>query len=478
MQGQPGLSSTPYPHADRILGDPWYSSLKQYVIDSTGMAFYANKDEDLARRFRRRLSGFDLPDCAAYLEYLRDPGRGPAEMDALIAELTIGESYFFRHREHFDALRDIVLPDLIARNAGRRQLRIWSAGCAGGAEPYSLSILLRKELAHLLVGWDVSILGTDINRQYLEAARAGRFEEWSFRSTEAELRQACFVDQGKHWVIAPEYKAGVSFQFHNLVENAFPPPLSDCSAFDLIVCRNVMIYFGPELMQRIVRQFHGCLAPGGWLLVGPSEPNMTYFTSFTAVNAPGVTLYQRPVRSPANAAQMNLPPNLLPLPELKDGTAQRPPYESEKPLAKAKTPAPRPGIADLLRLANQGDWKNAVEVGRELVESDNLNALVHFHFALVLEQMGDTAESERSLRKAIYLDRQAALAHYHLGLHLQSRGNLNHAARCFDNTLKALASRPGEMPLTEAGGITVAELSKLAQVRIADLRNRALKERT
>ena len=464
-----------------MLGDPWYSRLKQYVIDSTGMAFYANKDEDLVRRFLRRLSGFDLPDCASYLEYLRDPGRGPAEMDALIAELTIGESYFFRHREHFDALRDIVLPDLVARNGGGRQLRIWSAGCADGSEPYSLSILLRREMADLLLGWDVSILGTDINRQYLAGARTGRFEEWSFRSTEPELRRACFVDQGKRWVIAPEYKAGVSFQFHNLVENAFPPPLSDCSVFDLIVCRNVMIYFGPELMQRIVRQFHKCLAPGGWLLVGPSEPNMTFFTSFTAVNAPGVTLYQRPLRSSADGAEMTLPPQAGKPPT---ETAQWLPYESEKPVARAETPAlpplntPGPGIADLLRLANQGDWKNAATVGRELLESDNLNSLVHFHFALVLEQMGDTAESERSLRKAIYLDRQSALAHYHLGLHLQSRGNLNHAARCFANTLKALASRPGEMPLTESGGITVAELSKLAQTRVEDLRTKVLKERT
>ena len=118
-------------------------------------------------------------------------------MDALIEEVTIGETYFFRHREHFDALRDLVLPDLIARNAGQRRLRIWCAGCADGAEPYSLSILLRRELAHLLFGWEVSILGTDINRQCLAIAREGRFEEWSLRSTSEDVKQACFAEKGK-----------------------------------------------------------------------------------------------------------------------------------------------------------------------------------------------------------------------------------------------------------------------------------------
>ena len=298
------------PPPRELLGDPLYSRLKEYLIQSTGLVYYTDKDADLARRIGRRLSGFGFHNCAPYLELLHDPHRGPSEMDALIAEVTIGESYFFRHAEHFDALRELVLPDLIDRNARHRRLRIWCAGCADGAEPYSLSILLRRELAHLLPGWQVSILGTDINRQYLTIAREGRYEEWSLRATSNELRRACFEQEGKRWTIAPEYKTGVSFQFHNLVENPFPPQLDDLSAFDLIICRNVMIYFGSELMQRLVRQFHDCLAPGSWLLVGPSEPNMTCFTAFRPVNAPGVTLYQKPAGPATNVAETFTFPSL------------------------------------------------------------------------------------------------------------------------------------------------------------------------
>jgi chemotaxis protein methyltransferase CheR len=130
----------------RLIQDPAYGLLKGFVIESTGLAYYVDKDEDLAGRIERRMSKRRAQDCAAYLRLLKDGHDGEAELDALIAELTIGETYFLRHRELFDALRDLVLPDLIERNRHTRRLRIWSAGCATGPEPYSVAILLRREL--------------------------------------------------------------------------------------------------------------------------------------------------------------------------------------------------------------------------------------------------------------------------------------------------------------------------------------------
>lgn len=445
------------PPPDELLSDPLYSRLKEHLIAATGLAYYADKDADLARRIGRRLSSLGFQHCSSYLELLRDPCRGPSEMHALIAEITIGETYFFRHREHFDALRDLVLPDLIARNSGTRRLRIWCAGCADGAEPYSLSVLLRRDLAHLLPGWAVSILGTDINRQYLATASEGKFEEWSLRSTPEDLRRACFEKKGKHWTIAPEFKTGLSFQFHNLVEGSFPPPLDDRFDFDLIVCRNVMIYFGPELMQRVVRKFHECLAPCAWLLVGPSEPNMTSFTSFHAVNAPGVTLYQKPGPSDRDAAEAIVFQKALPI-------AALPRYE-EIPVV-SPVPSSVSTLADLRLRADKGDWEDAANCARELLASDNLNALVHFHYALVLEQTGKYAESERSLRKAIYLDREAVLAHYHLGLLQRARGDGRQASRSFANALELLVSRPAAELLADADGLTVADLTELVRMQM------------
>jgi chemotaxis protein methyltransferase CheR len=455
------------------LSDPGYALVKEHLIASTGLAYYADKDAELVRRIRRCMSSTGHRDWVSYLERLRDPCEGPVEMDALIAEITIGESYFFRHREHFDALRDIVLPKLISQRSATRRLRIWCAGCADGAEPYSLSILLRRDLAYLLAGWELSILGTDINRRCLAVAHEGRFEEWSFRATPPDVRRVCFQEAGKHWTIAPDYRTGVSFRFHNLVEDGFPPPGADFTPFDLIVCRNVMIYFDPERMQRVIGQLHECLAPGAWLLVGPSEPNMTHFRSFRAVNAPGVTLYQRldpPIEEEART--IATPAVVSPARERMEAIA--PGLTSAAPaiLAPVESGKHTPTLDDLRRSADRGDWDQAARYGTELLRSDSLNPAVHFHYALVMEQMGNEAEMERALRRAIYLDRQAPLAHYHLGLLLQSHRELGAAIRCFGNALELLRPLAAELILPAADGITAAELTKLVRSRIDALAER------
>ena len=127
------------------------------------------------------MSARGLSDGHAYLDLLLDGASGEVELDGLITELTIGETFFFRHKEIFDALRDVVLPDVLRRNQQSRRLRIWSAGCSTGAEPYSVSILLKRELGKELAGWEVHIVGTDINRDFLARAREGRFDDWAER---------------------------------------------------------------------------------------------------------------------------------------------------------------------------------------------------------------------------------------------------------------------------------------------------------
>ncbi len=465
---------------ESLTGDPYYPALKELLVESTGLHYYTDKDADLARRLERRMRVTGARDCAAYLQLLRDSLRGTAERDELIAEITIDETYFFRHREHFDALRDLVIPDIIARNHAKRSLRIWSAGCANGSEPYSLVILLKREMStglsgsNGLPGWNVSILGTDINRHCLARAREGRYEDWALRSTPDAVKRECFAGgngngHGKSWTLESAYREWVSFQYHNLVDDAFPSLVNNLSAFDLIVCRNVMIYFGTELMRRMVRQFHDCLVPGGWLLVGPAEPNMSCFTAFQAVNAPGLTLYQKPEEG--FSAQ---PPAVFPivLPDLHDVP---PPL----PLAYARGSAQSRGreaavvtLDEVRGHADQGDWLKAVECCEELLRRDGLNARVHFCYALVLEQTARHVEAERSLRRAIYLDRRFVLPHYYLALLLQSHGDPRQAMRSFDNTLDLLRSCPGSGVVPDGDGITAAELRKLAQTHLDILRER------
>jgi len=425
---------TALPCPEALVADPRYPRLKEHVVASTGLAYYSDKDADLARRVCNRLVATDVGDCGSYLDLLYDPARGPGELDALIAEITIGETYFFRHREHFDALRDLVLPDLIERKRLNRSLRIWCAGCGGGPEPYSLAILLKREMGDQLRGWEVNILGTDINRHSLAQARAGKFDEWALRAVSDIFRRSYFSKEGKLWRIAPEYKEGVSFQYLNLVEDSFPSLVNNLCSFDLIVCRNVMIYFGPDRMKKVVLKFHECLVGGGWLLVGPSEPNMTYFTSFRTVNAPGVTLYQK--ADDASVGHKASPSAMASLPVEQTTDVDR------SAIGPSATRSAAPTLGEVRNSADVGDWKKAAACCEQLLKTDNLNASVHFYHALVLEQMRKHDDAERSLRRAIYLDRQSILAHYYLGLFLPSRGDPRQAARSFPLARWAKTTRP------------------------------------
>jgi chemotaxis protein methyltransferase CheR len=448
-----------------LIADPGFLSLKDHVVASTGLAYYRDKDGDFARRIARRLATLDIGDCASYLRLLRDPALGTPELDALISEITISETYFFRHREHFDALRDVVFPDLIARSHPKRPLRIWSAGCAYGPEPYSVGILFNREMEDRFPGRDVSIIGTDINRRSLAAAREGKFRKWALRSTSDDIRSACFAQEGDLFRLLPQYKEHVSFQYHNLVEDHLPSVVNNLFAFDLIVCRNVIIYFDSVLSKKIVDRFYDCLVPGGWLLVGPTEPNLASFHRFLTVNAPGVTLYQKPPQ-PAPPVVRFTPVVFSPIPP-----PPHPPGAPSPVYEPAGIPLEAP-LAAIRRLSDHGAWDEAIRCCEQLIAVDKMNPIVHFHHALLLEQIRNHAEAESSLKAAIYLDPRCVLAHYYLGIFLQSHGDSGKAGRCFENALELLDVKPDREQFAEADGISVAELKKLARMHLEILRER------
>lgn len=442
-----------------VVADSFFQRLKALVIETTGMAFYADKDEDLARIVAARMDETGLASCARYLELITDTVCGRDEMDALVAELTIGETYFFRHKEQFDALRDIILPEVLARNESARRLRIWSAGCATGPEPYSVAILLKREFGQRIAGWHVSIIGTDINQKFLARAREGRYDEWAFRATSDDVRRDCFDQIGKQWQIKPEYKSCVSFQYHNLIRNKFPSLLDNLAGLDIIICRNVVIYFSKEAVEGLVPCFHETLMDGGWLVMGHAEPNMDLFRDFRTVNTPGAVLYQRVDRP--QVASIPAPVALrrpLPLPE--PVRPIRPPMRRPSVPVALATPAkvPHAGIGHVRELADQGRWSDARDACDVLISANALDAHAHFYRALVLEQLGDLDGCETSLKRAIYLDRHFVLPHYHLGLFLWRRDELSGASRSFRNVLALLQQLPDDHAIDHGDAITVGQL--------------------
>jgi chemotaxis protein methyltransferase CheR len=188
--------------------------------------------------------------------------------DALVDELTIGETYFFRDPRQFSFLRTVAIPDILRNHTPGHVVSAWSAGCASGEEPYSLAILLHE----LGVGERRSILGTDLSRRRLATARCGRYGKWSLRGVETPIVERYFQREGATFELAPSIRSAVRFQYLNLAEDLPSEPWP--GGFDLIVCRNVLIYLDAATIGRVLRQMVDRLASGGWLLLGPSDPPM------------------------------------------------------------------------------------------------------------------------------------------------------------------------------------------------------------
>jgi chemotaxis protein methyltransferase CheR len=437
--------------------DPAYGCLKDHFISATGLAFYADQNEPMTELIGKRLSVLGLRDCRSYAELLTDGEAGRAEMDVLIAQLTIGETYFFRDEEQFAAIRDVILPDILERNQFSRQLRIRSAGCATGAEPYSLAILLAREFRDRIDGWRISIHATDLNRGFLTQAAEGKFRAAAFRSTSDQVKRECFSREGLIWTIHPRFKEWISFHQMNLVEREFGAAFPFGTDFDLVVCRNVMIYFSASVNRRLIGQFHQSLREGGWLVVGACESSLRNLALFSAVNAPGARLFQKTALPPT--------PRIV---------APRPVGVPGLPVAPFSEPPPapilsRPLVADvtgLSQLADRGEWQSAAECAQRLLTENGLNAEIHFYQALILEKLGIADQPARSLRHAIYLDRNFALAHYHLGVALKRDGQTGAAARSFGNVLSVLASLPDLAIVTPGPGVTVTGLKELAKMHL------------
>jgi chemotaxis protein methyltransferase CheR len=285
--------------ADETWREGAFAELKQAIIARTGHHYYSDKDHLLRDRLQRRLVAVACADAAAYLALLADPRRGPAEWQELEAEITIGETFFFRHAEQFAALRDTILPALIQENRHSRRLRIWSAGCAVGAEPYSIAILLERMLGAGLHEWTLEILGSDLNTRALDLAREGVFSEWAMRGMSAADRKRDFtpLPDRRHWRIADRHRRRVRFVQHNLLSLLEPAAAAAWMEFDLILCRNVLIYFSAAQIAPMLSALARGLSPTGWLMVGHSDAIAALPRDLRTIELSG-TMAFRPLAAP------------------------------------------------------------------------------------------------------------------------------------------------------------------------------------
>jgi chemotaxis protein methyltransferase CheR len=471
----------PTAEVSAVLADPAFPQLMAHVVASTGLAYFVPREADLAARIRRRMIATASADCTQYLALILQPSA--AERDAMINELTIGETHFFRFQEQFEALRSHVFPTLIRQKQHDRRLRIWSAGCATGPEPYSVAIMLEREFGAWLADWQVTILGTDINRESLERAQEGVYGEWALRGLPDDLRRECFSETSDGWRLADPYRRWLTFQQNNLATDPVPAAGSDGGGFDVVLCRNVMIYFSPETIQRVLANLHAAIQPQGWLLVGHAEGNQDWLQDFEPVTMPGTVVYRRRQSGRAESAGVSAPepppPRVERYPQ-QPTTWQEPfdqlmawrPHPIDETNSAAPTPAlsekPEERLDELRTLANRGEWKAAEASSRSLLDHDPVNALAHFYRGLALAQQGDALGAEAAFRRSIFLEGDLALAYYHLGLLLARRGDRTGAAKAFRNTLRALDSTADEA-VVDGDDLTAGRLREAVESQFRSL---------
>ncbi|HEY1793203.1 MAG TPA: CheR family methyltransferase [Opitutaceae bacterium] len=427
----------------------------RWVAEHTGLAFPEERWPDLQRGLAAAAHdlGFDGPRACAEGLLAQPPSQ--SRLEALARHLTVGETYFFRDRRAFEALTGTILPEIARARGEGRSLRMWSAGCCTGEEAYSLAIALRQAVPDL-ADWQVTLLATDLNPEYLRKAKQGEYGEWSFRDAPAGFKESYFtVCSRGRYRIRPDIAQMVTFDHLNLASDEGPPGM------DVIFCRNVFMYFTPGQAANAIARLHRALADTGVLLVGPSESSQALFPQFGARNFPGATAYvkHRPARPATMGAGSPPPPGGLS--ETRGRPAPRPAAPPARPAYAATHPAPVPPDfrGQARGFADRGNLAEALASCEDWLRADKLNPAGHYLRAVVRIEQGDDEDARRSLRRALYLDPQFVMAHVALGNLDRAAGRLGAAQRHFAAAQQLLARRPQEEALPESDGLTAGRLA-------------------
>ncbi|MBF0595022.1 MAG: tetratricopeptide repeat protein [Candidatus Omnitrophica bacterium] len=457
---------------------------QEYFESETGLFFENHQDHLLLSALAERMARKGHSSHKEYYNYLKYHPEARLELREILTLLTTGETYFFRNIAQFEVLMQDVLPEIIKRKraSGDRSLRVWSAGCSRGDEAYSVAIAIMEVLADFR-DWDISILGSDINRDVLAVAREAVYTPKDLGELPAEYVEKFFHRKKSEYVLNADVKALGRFNFHNLCKDSFGQ--EGMTGLDIIFCRNVTIYFNPETTRKLMGRFYESLADGGYMFLGHSETLWQINHHFRTIEYPHTFIYKKelgvvPMVQEARA--------VVPLPVFKFGDDQPaftiasepgavPPageaffsdpetdgllteatraYQKkkydvaltalDKIVARHDTHA-RAHFLKSVILADQEKYEEAASLLVGVVQKDSLNEEAAFLLATLFAKMGKVTEAETYFRRIVYLSADEPLTYFHLGNIYAAQKKPAKAELEFKNAIRLLEKRTADEPV-------------------------------
>ncbi len=484
-----------------------------WVSEQLGLHFPRERWIDLERGLNSAGPELGFKDVESTMHWILSSNPEKSQIEILAGHLTVGETYFFREKKTFQVLEEQVLPDLIHdRRQTEKRLRIWSAGCCTGEEPYSIAILLQKVLPDIR-DWNITVLASDINPRALRKAAHGVYSEWSFRETPTWIKERYFAKRRDgRYQLDHSIRELVTFSYLNLVDDSYPSLLTNTNAMDVIFCRNVLMYFAPDKTQQVARKLSRSLIDDGWLVVSPSELSQALFSDFEPIRISDAILYRKSNGRRQAAVEQTLSWIDESAPETENNpavTISSPPSTGneidltarENPHGQAQEPAVLPERDDiysralgmfqrgqigdaaqciivalqkngndsrLLALlacihAGEGKLAEAEECCRKAMDIEKLNPAHRYLLATVLKEQGRSKESMSLLRQVVYLDETFVLANFLLGNLAHQQGSFGDARKHYKNTLNLLAGHQPEQIVAESEGLAAGRLKGIVE---------------
>lgn len=372
-------------------------------------------------------------------------------------QLTTGETYFFRDKGQFTLLKNWLLPELIKYRKAERTLHIWSAGCSTGEEAYSIAILL-DELAQELEGWNILILGTDINEVAIEKARRGSYGEWSFRQVGDEIRERYFRKKRNEWILDERIRGMVRLEVMDLITDRYPDYGRNLYDMDLILCRNVFIYFKPEVVSKVVEKMAATLMDGGYLMTGHAEIRARELPSLKAKVFPESVIYQK--NSNFVGAYGNTPLRT-------EFRIQKPEVRTPKPtLLLIPSPPAEEGknerseLKEARAYADMGRHDEAVKRCKEAIKTDPFSPGPYYLLAQIARESGNREEEMEMLKKVIYLSPSDVAAYLELGIIYENEGDGARALKMRTTALGLLNAMSKDAHIEPYMDFTAGELKE------------------